>query len=136
MRKKLNYILLLDDNPATNFIHKKFIREAGCAEEVIDFQSGYDMLDYLKSEENPSPELIFIDINMPIMNAWEFLEEYEKINEAKRKRTNLIMLTTSLSPGDVMKAKNIDMIKDIRLKPLSVDSVQNVVSAFFPDLME
>jgi len=100
LKKKLNSVLLLDDNAATNFINRKFVRMAGCTEKIVDFQSGDTALEYLKMNKEVLPDLIFLDINMPIMNAWEFLEEFQNLIEKKEERPAVVLLSTSLSPID------------------------------------
>jgi CheY-like chemotaxis protein len=134
MKKKLNTIVLLDDNEATNFIHKKFIDRAECANHVYDFQSGINLLEYLADESNPLPEIIFVDINMPIMSSWEFLENYKDIQRPGIQDIVIILLSTSLSPTDTEKAESIELIKDIQIKPLTVTTIHSVIKRFFPHL--
>ncbi|QCX01286.1 response regulator [Aggregatimonas sangjinii] len=134
MKNRLRSIMLLDDNPATNFIHKKFIKMAACAEKTVDFQSGNNALKYLQTNSDFLPDIIFVDINMPIMSAWEFLEEYGELVDNVEKKPVVILLSTSLSPADKKKAEDIEIIDDIRLKPLAVDVIHDVVDKFFPSL--
>lgn len=87
MTKKVKCILLIDDDEPTNFLHKIVISDSGRAEKVVEVQSGFEALDYLEKMEDgkyPQPDLIFLDINMPAMNGWEFLEEYDKLDEGKK----------------------------------------------------
>ena len=135
MERKLKTILLLDDNSATNYIHKKFLIEANCAERILDFQSGINALKYLNSEVDAHPDLIFIDINMPIMDAWEFLEGYRKIEHEDKQKTKKILLSTSLSPSDKERASKINFIDGIRLKPLNIESIHSIINDFFPELV-
>lgn len=135
MQEKLNLVLLLDDNPATNFIHRKFINQADCTHQVQDFQSGKQVLAYLESEANVLPELLFVDINMPVMDAWEFLEGLKGLGRKGLEDIVIILLSTSMSPSDKDKAEKIEFINDIRLKPLSVNTIHEVIGQFFPDLM-
>lgn len=132
MTQKLQTVLLLDDNPATNFIHKKFISKVDCAEQIVDFQSGINALDYLRSETVKAPELMFVDINMPIMDAWEFLGEFQKLENPNLKDTKVILLSTSMSVTDMEKANQITIISGVRLKPLTVKTVHEIIEEFFP----
>lgn len=133
MTKKLQTVLLLDDNPATNFIHKKFISRADRAEEIVAFQSGFDALDYLKSETKKGLELMLVDINMPIMDAWDFLEEFQKIEAPHLKDTKVVLLSTSVSASELEKARQIDIISGLRLKPLTVKAVHEIMDELFPE---
>ena len=108
MRKKINCILLIDDDKSTNFLHKIIIEETGVSEKVEAVQSGQEALDYLERKKEgvyPKPDLIFLDINMPGMNGWEFLEEYEKLDDNLKGEIMIMMLTTSINPDDEEKAK-------------------------------
>lgn len=136
MKRKLNCILLIDDNEADNFIHTLIIEEANCAEKVVSVQSGMEALDYLKSKkdgEYPHPDLIFLDINMPVMNGWEFLEEYEKLSKLQQGRVILMMLTTSLNPDDKEKARQKNIINGFKNKPLSIEMLEEVLTKYFAD---
>jgi CheY-like chemotaxis protein len=133
MKKKLDSILLLDDNVATNYIHEKFIVEAECVHEVVAFQNGSDALDYLEENKNYLPDIIFVDINMPTMNAWEFFGHYNKIDDIDHHKPRIVLLSTSLSPKDEVKAKEISNISDIRIKPLTVEMIEDILQKHFPD---
>ena len=133
MNGKIKTVLLLDDNGATNIIHKKFITKTSCVEQILKFQSGVKALQYLKSEAREQPDLIFVDINMPIMNGWEFLEELKKLTDSNKKESTVILLSTSLSSVERGKANNIKIIDEVRLKPLTVKAVQKIIADFFPN---
>lgn len=133
MSEKLKTVILLDDNGATNIIHKKFIMKANCAEQIMKFQNGVEALQYIKSKATEPPDLIFVDINMPIMDGWEFLTELEKIEYSNNKKSIVILLSTSLSSAEREKANNIEIIDEVRLKPLTVKAVQEIVIDFFPN---
>ncbi|MCF4101662.1 response regulator [Gillisia sp. M10.2A] len=130
MKRKLNCILLVDDDDAANFIHKRIIQMADCAEHVAVALNGEDALEYLTTKENgdyPKPDLIFLDINMPIMNGWEFLEEYEKLEQEQKGGELIVMLTTSINPDDIEKAKRIEHITDFHSKPLDLESLNEIL---------
>jgi CheY-like chemotaxis protein len=130
MKKKLNCVMLIDDNEDDNFFHKIVLRETGITENVKVAESGFEALDFLKNE-NDIPELIFLDINMPKMNGWEFLEEYKKLNEEQKARVVIIMLTTSLNPADRKKAASISEVNGFETKPLSPEILSAIVQRYF-----
>ena len=73
--------MLIDDDEPTNYIHERIIEEVGCTEKIVAIQSGRRALDYLTSKTDgayPQPDLIFLDINMPAMTGWGFLEKYSE----------------------------------------------------------
>ena len=84
MKPKLNGVMIIDDDEPTNFFNQMIVENSGCTDHIMVAQSGQEALDYLSNgalaEENsnsPLPSLIFLDINMPAMNGWEFLEGIE-----------------------------------------------------------
>lgn len=135
--KKLHTILLIDDDFATNFLHKMVIEKENCTENIISMQNAEEALVYLKSKidgEYPHPELIFLDINMPGMNGWEFLEEYKKIDIKQQAEKVVIMLTTSLDPADRERADDIKQITEFKSKPLTKEILRQLLKSNFPDI--
>ena len=136
MKKKLKCILLVDDDNDCNFFHKLLINQLECAEQVFFAANGIEALDFLKScSENkyPKPEIIFLDINMPKMNGWEFLEEYHKLKVSEKAKMVLIMLTTSLNPDDREKALNSLEVNGFLNKYLDKETLGNVLKEKFPE---
>ena len=132
MARKLNTILLIDDDEATNFMHERIIKKAEVTDNIVVVENGEEAMDYIDKAvkgEVGFPEIIFLDINMPRMNGWEFLEEYEKATIEMGTRCNVVvMLTTSLNPADREKAEQIGSICQFHTKPLSGDVVEQVVN--------
>jgi CheY-like chemotaxis protein len=127
--KKLNSILLVEDDEATNFINQMVIKKLDCANHVQVAWNGSDALDYLK-QSSQSPELILLDINMPGLNGWEFLEEYSKLKEEEKANIIVVMLTTSLNPDDKKRADNNPAIAGFRSKPLTPALMQEILSQY------
>ncbi len=137
MKNKLNCVLLIDDDESTNFLHEIIINQAEITNKVIARQSGSSALEYLRQKkmngEYPQPDLIFLDINMPGMNGWEFLEEYKQLEKAQQGKFVVVMLTTSLHPEDEERAKGMSEINDFMNKPLTVEMLHEVIEKYFPD---
>ncbi|GAB3019995.1 response regulator [Cyclobacterium sediminis] len=134
MRKKINCILLIDDDKATNFLHKEVIRETGLVNKVVDMESGHEALEYLEKMEDgkyPQPDIIFLDINMPAMSGWEFLEEYDKLDEEKKAKIVVVMLTTSINPDDKETATSKELINGFFNKPLTFEIIERVIDENF-----
>ena len=126
--------MLVDDNPDDNFFHERVIRNNHYTECIIPMLSATDALDYLKAqpkEEENTIDLIFLDINMPGMNGWEFLEEYNKLDKDLQGGMLIVMLTTSNNPDDKEKAKKWSNISDYRTKPLTKDMIEEIIEKFF-----
>jgi CheY-like chemotaxis protein len=136
MKTKLNCILLIDDDEATNFIHEMVISQENVTDRIVAVESGQEALDFLTTKENDSyvqPDVIFLDINMPGMNGWEFLEKYNVLDENQKGNAIMIMLTTSLNPDDAIKAKSYGAIKNFLHKPLTSAMLSEVIREYFPD---
>ncbi len=134
----LDCILLIDDDKATNFLHTLTINDSGLEVKVQDVENAQDGLDYLTCKgkfiecaEFPRPGIILLDINMPGMNGWDFLREYEKLPEDIRARVVMAMLTTSLNPDDATHAKKIGYLKGFISKPLTKEVLMKIVEENF-----
>jgi len=136
--KKINCILLIDDNPADNEFHTIKIKRAQVCNHIKIAIDGPKALDYLvksgqegQSETHPKPDLIFLDINMPGMNGFEFLEEYKKLDEELKSKVVIVMLSTSLNPDDQKKATENEDVKEFQNKPLDVKTLQDTIDKYF-----
>ncbi|MEM6643671.1 MAG: response regulator [Bacteroidota bacterium] len=134
----LSCILLVDDDDATNFIHERIIRSSGLNCHIEVCTSARDALDFLSCTGDhstlkayPRPGIIFLDINMPGMSGWDFLEAYESLPEEQQSRIILSMLTTSLNPDDADRAKNHKHLKDFLQKPLTVEMLRKIIKEQF-----
>ena len=137
MKPKLNCILLIDDDEPTNFLNRMVIEELDCAERIETMQSAREALKYLTNTTSngnyPRPDLVFLDINMPAMDGWEFLEKYHQLPEEQQAKIIVVMLTTSFNPEDEMKARQIAGISGFRNKPLTPEILKQILHQHFPD---
>ncbi len=136
IKKKLNLVLLVDDFDGANFLHQKVINETGCAEKVHVETDAEAALEFLETEVNgefPRPELLFIDLNMPSMNGWEFLAEYKKLTREQRWGTLIVILTTSHNPDDLARAKAKHPATIFMNKPLLQSTLHEVLKEYFSD---
>lgn len=139
MNQQLNCILLIDDDETTNYVNTILINKANCTKEVLSVTSGHQALEYLKSvDENgnhPQPDLIFLDINMPVMNGWEFIEEYNQLLPEQRGKVLVWMLSTSDNPADRERAKSLGS-DGFMAKPLTISKLMDVIKRHFKQLFE
>lgn len=123
-------VMLLDDDEVNNFICSSIIQKCIPEARVISFLNGKQGLDYLESllgkNDYNLPDLIFLDINMPVMNGWEFLDRYKKIANRFNKKIVLMMLTASISDKDFKKAETYDIVDSYLTKPLKQDELIKV----------
>ena len=133
-------ILLVDDDDNDNFFHKRAIKKSGlnCAVDVCN--GSIDALDYLQNKgeyahkgvDFPVPDIIFLDINMPMMNGWEFLDAYAALPEPPHAKAKvvIVMLTTSGNPRDKEKASATTLVTEFMPKPLRPEGLVSVVDTY------
>jgi len=137
---KIQCILLVDDDATTNFLNEELIDDLGIAEQVHIALNGQEALDYLNHKgkfkttdqhQYPTPNLIFLDINMPLMGGFEFLERYRKLPSEKKAEVVIIFLTTSDAHKDKLKQINDETVSDFIEKPLRQDELMKIVDTYF-----
>lgn len=128
--EKLKQIMVIDDDPVNNTIVKKLSDYTGFAEEVATFISAVDGLDYLQQlseKKQDLPSLIFLDIRMPIVNGWDFLERFAEMNRFQDFNSVAIyMLTSSSEQSDINKARQYKMVTDYIVKPITADKLREI----------
>lgn len=126
--------MLVDDNQDDNFFHEREIKKSGLVNSIITKNTGIEAINYLRKEETDAdirPELIFLDINMPGMNGWEFLEQYDQLENELKKHVIIIMLTTSDNPSDKTKASKWGFVSDYITKPLTKEMIGEIIAKYF-----
>lgn len=134
MGKSINCVLLIDDDKATNFFNERVVSRHDSFNRVSTVQSGKAALEYLSEVENQTaikPDLIFLDINMPAMNGWEFLMEFSKLNKNTIHGIKVILLSTSSNPDDVKESIKNHSVDDFINKPLSPGLLDTVLEKHF-----
>lgn len=136
MKQKLKKILLVDDSQSDNFYHKRIIDKCNVTENVVIKYSGEEALEYLTTiyeEQYPNPDLLFLDINMPGMTGWEFLDEYNNLPTEQKAHIVVTMLTTSQNDDDRSKAEQNKLINRFQNKPLDQDVLMDIIRENFPE---
>ncbi|WP_299256419.1 response regulator [uncultured Aquimarina sp.] len=134
MSTLVNCVLLIDDDRPTNFYNSKVLSKHNSFDNIQVKQSGKDALKYLVNVEKGielKPNLIFLDLNMPAMNGWEFLTEYSKLNRNIIEDIKVIILTTSSDLKDIENSKANSLVEDLISKPLSFPLLNNVIEKHF-----
>ncbi|MDB5022615.1 MAG: response regulator [Mucilaginibacter sp.] len=117
--------LLIDDNYIDNFVTRRILESGNFADQVIVSQSATDAINSLRSG-TVKPEVIFLDIRMPVMGGFEFLQEYDKLEIEGKRAIKIFMLSSSLDPTDLKKSINNKYITQFVHKPLTQKTLDEI----------
>ena len=123
-------LLLIDDDEIFTFITKKIIEATNLTEQIKIFDNGKDAIDFLKSiaeRIDLLPEVIFLDLSMPVLDGWGFLEEYILLRPRFGKKITLYIISSSVSPQDHERAKSYSDVSDFIIKPMSKDKFIDII---------
>lgn len=128
MKLQGKQILIIDDDEINNFIAGKLIKKIRENTVVNTCLNGLEGINYIKSkiDTDDFPDVIFLDINMPIMNGWEFLDLYSELNSEIKKKVTINMLSSSVYNEDIEKAKLYPAVSTFISKPLTIEKIQNL----------
>lgn len=130
MSKRLNCVLLIDDDEDDNFLHQLILVKANITEHIHVAENGIEALRLLV-EEKLEPELIFLDINMPKMDGWEFLDSYRKLVKIETDKTVIIILTTSINPAEKERSKITSGVAGFQSKPMTESMIKEILQKHF-----
>ena len=133
MVKKLPIIGLIDDDKIFHFILTSIIDENKLAESILSFFDGEKAIQYLtenKTNNEKIPDVLFLDINMPVMDGWMFIEEYARIKPDITKKVLVFMLSSSMNPIDIERAGKISEISNYIIKPIKIEEVKKIFTDY------
>jgi len=130
----LQKVICIDDDPIALLLSKLVISKAHFASEIITLNNGQEGVFYLEKKEvlldyqnSNEPLLLFLDLNMPIMDGWEFLEQFSSKLYTTYKDTKIILLSSSIDPSDFQKSKQFEMVVDFFPKPLTIEILSHIL---------
>lgn len=130
--KKYRTVMLIDDNEIDNLINQKMIEAASITENIYTHTGAKSAIEFLKNMEKLDvaekvlPDVIFLDIDMPLMDGFQFLDEFEKLSNNTKNKCKIVMLTSSINPQDFNRSKKYEYVKLYLNKPLSHESIQKL----------
>lgn len=126
----IKQLTLVDDDDVFVFLTTKMLEQSKLVEHIKIFENGYDALVFLKENMNNVevlPDVILLDLSMPIMDGWQFLEEYVKIHPVIGKKITIYICSSSISPDDINRAKAINEVSDFIFKPMTKDRLMELI---------
>jgi CheY-like chemotaxis protein len=119
---KVKTLGIVDDDTIYTFLVKKIIEQTNLVNTIKVFENGLDAIEFLKKNADnydALPEIILLDLSMPVMDGWEFLEEYSLLSPKLGRKITIYIISSSISPFDIAKAKSISFVTDFIIKPVS-----------------
>ncbi|SDL28387.1 response regulator [Kriegella aquimaris] len=126
------HVCIVDDDEIYKYALMKSVKPLLEGSEVTLFSNGEDTLSYILENQNDIialPDIILLDIDMPVMDGFQFLEEYESIEHVLAKKITIYMVSSSVDPEDLKRAKSFDTVTDYISKPLREDKFKNLINA-------
>lgn len=130
--RKYRSVMLIDDNEIDNLINQKMIEAAAITENIYTHTGAKSAIEFLKNMEKMDvaekvlPDVIFLDIDMPLMDGFQFLDEFEQLGAITRKKCRIVMLTSSINPQDFSRSKKYNNVKLYLNKPLSHENIMRI----------
>ena len=133
-KKKYYAVMLVDDNEIDNLINQKMIEASNICEHIFIHSGAKSAIEFLKNIEKLAkgpldlylPEIIFLDIDMPLMDGFQFLDEFERLSDSIKNQCKVVMLTSSLNPQDMNKAKKNQFVLKYINKPLTQENLKKL----------
>jgi two-component SAPR family response regulator len=132
MKRPVNLIAIVDDDPIFSFIEKKIVEETNLVNQIRIFNNGLKALDFIKLNAGKSellPDIILLDLNMPVMDGWEFLDEYIDVKHTLGKKITIYIVAYALSAADIERVNNINEVSDFIIKPMTREKFEKIVKA-------
>ena len=124
-------IFLIDDDPIFVFLTRKIISSTAATSEISEFSDGQTAIDFLNAiADSPEllPDIIFLDLSMPVMDGWQFLQEYILLEPGLKKRITLYIVSSSISPHEVERSKTFQVVSDFLIKPLEEGKIAEIIN--------
>ena len=129
----LEKILFIDDDPITLMLCKMVISKSLFSKEIVTAKNGEEALKYFNTlklaktdAQLTKPQLIFLDLNMPVMGGWEFLDSFSTAEYSEYNNIKVIILSSTIDPGDLEKSKKYPMVIDFLSKPISKEMLEYI----------
>lgn len=129
---KVRICCIIDDDPIFIYGTKRIMKEVNFSDTILEYNNGQEALEELSQRSQAKelmPEVIFLDLNMPIMSGWEFLEEFKKLPIPNEKRIIIYIVSSSVDPRDLERVKDFKQVDKYILKPVTPNDLEAVLGA-------
>lgn len=134
--KKIDTICLIDDDMIYRYLTQKVITETHLVKGISAFSNGLDAINFLKAEhlhKEKLPDLILLDLFMPIMDGWGFLKEYVKLLPVLPKKISIYIVSSSIDPADIQKSKAISSVTGYVIKPMTKEGFLHILENYLSE---
>lgn len=131
MDHKIGLACIIDDDSMYVNLVKRIVEAKNLCENLMVFKNGKDALNYFEAiltnlDKKSIPEIIFLDLNMPIMDGWEFLDNFTNIKNKLSKIITLYIVSSSINPVDIERARKINTVQDYLIKPVTIEDLEAI----------
>lgn len=129
LQPKFERVMLIDDNPTDLYISSRIISKNNFGKEVLEYSSGQAALIYLQHNQKNAallPEVIFIDIYMPLMSGFQFLEEFNKLSSALKKQCQVFIISSTIDDLDIVRARTDQNVAFFQVKPITKEFLNRI----------
>jgi CheY-like chemotaxis protein len=126
-------LCIVDDDDIYKYSIKRTLKNKELTKKILTFSNGEEAINFMienLNKENELPDVIFLDINMPIMDGFQFMEEYVKIKPIVGKKILIYMVSSSIDSHDIKRAKSISEVSDYLIKPISPNELTELLNDF------
>ena len=125
--RKVNLTYIVDDDKIFVFVLKKILEKNKSFNQILDFKNGEEVLKRLLDSDIVLPDIILLDINMPVIDGWQFLEQIEKL--PNKDKLNVFIISSSIDTNDIEKSKSFSTVKDFISKPINNDKINKLIES-------
>lgn len=123
-------LCVIDDDEIYAFTVKRLVKITGMAQKIVFFENGQTAIDFFKANADAPdelPELVLLDLNMPILDGWQFMDQYMELQLSLSKQPAIYIISSSIDEADHVRAKAIPAVKDFIIKPINAETFKQII---------
>lgn len=133
-------LIIIDDEPLQHFIMERMLSLylSNSVDHITYSSNAIEILKFLETNRNNAdelPDIIFLDLNMPVMNGWDFLDSYKRLQQKVAKSITIYVVSSSIDPGDILRSKKYLSVKDYIIKPMTKLALKKIFDGDSSEMM-